>query len=69
MILKVLITVFNATGNSDPLDFPGNIAPLATVQKDVTTSAISAATKVEVTPYVTDDSGENVYCTTTDYTI
>lgn len=67
------IVLFAETESSDVLDIDGNIAPLGTTNtyvESITTTdtdGLTGADKIEVTPYVTDDQGNEVTCATTTF--
>ena len=64
-IAGIKLLFFNATADtSDVIDVPGNIAPLATVTKNVDGEILNS-NKVEVTAYFEDESGDEKLCSQT----
>ncbi|MCK5149472.1 hypothetical protein KAJ87_00920 [Candidatus Pacearchaeota archaeon] len=61
------IVFHNATESSSVVDVPGNILLLETVTKTNLAGEVTNANKIEVTPYLKDDSGKENYCQTIEY--
>jgi hypothetical protein len=68
-IAGVKVVFSNSTsGSSDVIDYAGNIDELQTITPTITiTGLTNNPDKVEVTPYFTDSSGVERYCTTATY--
>lgn len=66
-IAGVKLVFFNKDNeNSNVIDSDGNIAPLATVTRDID-GEIENANKIEITPYFEDASGTEKFCSTITY--
>ncbi len=63
-VVGAKIVFVSAIENSGALDFGATLGPLDRITKEVI-DAIENATKVEVTTYFEDDSGNQKYCPTT----
>ncbi len=59
----VKVSILNGTDNSDVLDFGVAVNPLESKKQTLTlTNAVANATKVEMTPYFIDASGNEQLC-------
>ena len=58
----VKVVMFNDTENSGVLDFGAALVPLETTSENISAGIINV-NKVEITPYFTDDSGNDQLCT------
>ena len=61
-IAGIKIVLLNDTASSSVIDVPGNIEPLATVTKNIENVEVQDASKIEVTVYFKDESGNEQLC-------